>query len=194
MANIDNTVLWSDNPEKFDEITKGVEFIECRLEDREPGSVYLRSRGKVPHEEIEAFSAVHPDMAFYAEHSFECTLWDTIWTVEYKKGASKVTKATANYMETVVPEKIKEQVPCYDDLYRKLYKIFARLDPEHEDPHQGIDWCESEVTVNVEQDGYRLQATKAGQMVDDIKAFKKKVVEREVWDEVTGEDDDGILF
>lgn len=186
MANIDHTTLWSDNSEKFDELTRNLEFKRGRSVDREPGKIHIRTAWGVPHDEIKELSKQHPDMTFYATHSFEADWYCNIYTVEYKNGADEVIKAEPGYMWEDVNETIKSSVPCYDVLQEKLLTIFKRLDIEKDNPENGkhIDWVDGEVCITVEHEGYRMKAIKTGYRVDILKVSKARKVETIEWGEI----------
>lgn len=192
MANIDNTTLWSDNPAKFDEVTRNLEFERQRDIYREPGKIYLETAWGVPRDEIKALSAQHPDITFYAQHSFEHSWHDTIYTVEYKAGEKeKVIKAEPSYIMPIMDE-IAKQVPCYEELEKKLIEVFERLDVEvtDDDGNKAINWADAEVTATVEHDGYKMQAFKYHSMVEELKVYKARKVETTEWEEVGVEDSD----
>lgn len=188
MANIDNTLLWSDDPAKFDEITAGLTFNQGDNEMREPGKLYFRCRGRIPHEAIKEFSAKHPDMTFYAEHSFEYDWWSEVHTVEYKAGESRQIGLKPAYSFISEPgqdlDALMQDVP--KELEAKATEIFKRVDRVINDPDKGmfIDWCKDEITVTVEHDGYRMQATKIMNEVGGIKLFKAHEIKNVEWRQI----------
>jgi hypothetical protein len=192
MANIDNTTLWSDNPEKFDEITRNLKFSRQRDVWREPGKIHAGTAWGVPVDEIQRLADQNPDMTFYAKHSFEHSWHDTIYTVEYKAGEKeRVIQAEPSYMTTVVPDEIKAKVPCYEELEKKLMDVFRRLDVEvtNENGDKGIDFVDADVTVTVEHDGYRMQAKKYFNNVDEIKVFEARKIEDTKWVELAKDEE-----
>ena len=199
MANIDNTTLWANNPVKFDEITAGLIFGQQDEECRTPGVIYARSRNGIPHDKIEKLSAIHPDITFYAEHSFEFDMYCKVWTIEYKAGESKEIKVEPSYMFCYEPgcnpASFEESVPCYAELEAKIVAFFKRLDVQVEGQNGlKIDWCQEEVTVTVEHDGYRMQATKHEHEIDNLKLFKSHIKTVE-WQEVgNSTPDDNLPF
>ncbi|MDZ7699503.1 MAG: hypothetical protein U5R49_22055 [Deltaproteobacteria bacterium] len=188
MANIDNTVLTSDNPEVFDEITKDFKFQHARDIHREPGRLFAETISGVPHEEIRELSKKNPEMTFIAKYSFEYDFWSEINHVEYKAGVDKLVRIEPNYSFTEDTD-IKNAVPCFDELFKKLLSIFSRLDVCVDDPKKGkyIDWCDAEVSAAVEHEGYRMSAKKRFIEIDDIRVFKAREVVTIEWDQVIDE-------
>ncbi len=195
MANIDNTTLWADNQEKFDEITAGIAFPRQRHLEREPGKLFLQTAWGVPHEEIRELSAKHPDMALTAIHSFDHSFHDELFTVEYNAGQDRVLKVEPSYMVDCVPEEVKKRVPCYEVLEEKLFEVCKRLDVEREDPEKGkfVSWVQAEVTITVEHGGYKMRATKSGHSIEDVSFMKAVEVKETRWEPVT-ENGDEVPF
>jgi len=175
MANIDNTRLWSDNPEKFEEITKELKLGQQDPIERKWGELEVRTAWGVPHKQIQELSANHPDMTFFTEYSFEYAWWDTNYYLEYRGGEHRVIKAIPNH---VMPDKIEGEAPCIGELEKKLLAVFRRLDVEVtlEDGDKTIDWCPAgEVTVTVEHDGYEMTGTKHHTCIDNVKVRRAKL-------------------
>lgn len=187
MANIDDTTLWSDNPEKFDEITRNIELGQRDELYREPGKIYLSTAWGVPVEKIQQLADQHPDMTFWAKHSFEYNLYDTLYTVEYRAGEKeRVIRVEPGYMIADISDEIKAQVPCYGVLEEKLMAVFKRLDIEvtNDNDSKAIDFVDADVTVTVEHDGYKMQAKKYFNNVDEIKFFEARKIENTTWIEL----------
>lgn len=188
MANIDNTVLTSDNAERFDEITKNLNFKGTRSIDRSPGEIFVRTSWGVPHEEIKELSAKHPDMIFHAIHSFEFNTWDTEYHVDYTAGEDEVVNAVPGYMWPV-QEQLEKEVPCYKELLDKVIEVFKRVDIVVDDPNGGgkcIEWCDAEVAVTVEHEGYRMRAKKNLSQIEEIKCYRARETKTVEWDAVIG--------
>jgi hypothetical protein len=192
MANIDNTKLTSDNAERFDEITQNLTFKNEHYIDREPGVIFVRTAWGIPHEKIKELSGNYPDMTFHAEYSFESVMWDTIHHVQYKAGEDEVMNLEPNYMHTAIPEHIEKQVSCYEELLEKAMDVFKRVDVVKDDEKgdKFIDWCDADVAVTVEHDGYKMQATKSYSQIEKIQCFKARETTTVDWLPVRDEIDD----
>lgn len=191
MSNINTTKLWSDNPEKFDEIITGINFFNMTEITKKPGEVIIYTASRIPHDEIVEISAKHPNMTFLAEFSFEYEGHDTIYRKKYKNGEYQTVKISPGYCLSHASVSIKESVPCYDVLKNKLISLFERLDIERHDDNGicFIDWVETEVTATVEHNGYRMQATKQRNFINDIKLYKSHKVEKIEWWRVNEDQD-----
>lgn len=188
MANVDNIMLTSDNSERFDEITKEFKFKGERSIEREPGKIFVRTIWGIPRDEIKELSKKHPDMTFYAEHSFECSMWDTIYHVNYTAGKDEVVDAEPSYMWPT-QEQLEKEIPCYKELLDKVIEVFKRVDIVVDDPNGGgkcIEWCEAEVTVVVEHKGYRMRAKKNLSQIEEIKCYRARETKTVEWDAVIG--------
>jgi hypothetical protein len=187
MANIDNTTLWSDNKEKFEEIIKDTGFDYTPCQHQEPGKFQFSTRNGVPYSGIKKLSAQHPDITLWATFSFEHSWHDTLFTFEFKNGEGKSIKAEPNYMLSEDEYHTKAEVHCYDELEKKFLSIFKRLDIEIQDADgdKVIEWIDAEVTVKVEHEGFKMQGTKLRSQIDDIKIFKARKVETVEWDEIS---------
>ena len=204
MANIDNTILTSDNAKQFDEITKGITFKGERNIERRPGQIFIQTSQGVPFQDIQKLSNENIDIIFSAKYSFESELWGTVYHVKYRAGEDKVVDAEPNYMWPVKDWHEKE-VPCYNELIDKIKRIFEQVDIVVDDREiqeemqefflishyvggKKIEWFEGELTIVVEHDGYKMSATKMGSQVDDIKCFKAKEIKTVEWEEISDSD------
>lgn len=180
---INFTKLWSDNPDKFDEIITDINFFNMTDITKESGQTIISTADRIPHDEIVEFSIKHPDITFLADFSFEHETYDTIYREKYKNGKYQTVKISPGYCLSHVSVSIKESVPCYDLLENKLISLFERLDIERQvdNDRSFIDWVETEVTATVEHDGYRMQATKRRNFIDDIKLYEAHKVENIEW-------------
>ena len=192
MANIDNTRLTSENAEQFDEITKNLTFKNQHYINRAPGEIFVRTAWGVPHKEIKALSEKYPDITFDAEYSFESVLWDTIHHVQYKAGENKVMNLEPSYTHISLPEHIEKQVKCHEKLLEKAMDVFKRVDVVKDDEKgdKFIDWCDADVTVTVEHDGYKMQATKSYSQIEKIECFKARETTTVDWLPVEAEIND----
>ena len=195
MGNINRTTLWCDDKEKFDEVTKNINFCNCTSNpDPEPGKLRIKTAGGVPHDEIKELSAKHPDMILEAKFSFEEEDFNTKYSLEYKNGKATETKIEPNYFIPAVSHEIEENLLCYDSLLWKLIAVFERLDvvKYNDKGERFIDWVEGEVTATVEHEGYKIKGTKRYDRVDDIKIFKANKIEKIQWEEVR--ENNGVPF
>ena len=191
MANIDHTILTSDNAERFDEITKNLSFENEDSVQREPGELYIRTRWGVPHRDIKALSEKYPDITLKAVFSFEYDRHSEIQHVQYIGGKDEVIDLERGYMRPVM-EELEKTVPCYDELLNKAIEIFERVDVLVDDPEKGksIDWCDAEVTVVVEHDGYKMSVKKYSSSIEEIQCFKAREIKSVEWSEIKESDVD----
>jgi hypothetical protein len=185
MSNVDRTVLKSNDAVRFDEITKDIEFQNQISLHRIPGEIFVESAWGVPHEEIKKLSKKHPDMVFKAAFSFEDHMYDTKYHVEYKVGKDEVVDAEPSYTFPVLVH-IEMPVLCRESLVKRVEEVFKRVDPVVDDPEDGkrVDWCDAEVTVDLENDGYRIRAKKQRNVIEDIQVFKAREKKGVEWIEI----------
>jgi len=175
MANWDSMMLQSDNKAKFNEIMKGFDpkvRVREQETDAEKGVIYFRA-SPLPDEAVKELSAQNPEMTFTAECSFEADYFTHIWTVEYKKGRCKEIGLKLGYLWPGSNFSNKAESKL---LIERITEIFRRIDPVSKvgGKEFKVDVYDPEVTVSAVEGDFKMQATKSGEEVTDIKMFRKK--------------------
>jgi hypothetical protein len=184
MANIDNTVLTSDNPAKFDEITRDIKFDKAWIVSREPGKLFLEQRWGVPHEDLIRLSRAHPEVTFRAQYSFEHDWYSTLHHAEYKNGEQVAYHIEHGYSIDDKPEGVPEK--SHKELWDKATEIFKRVDVirENEKGDKYIDWFDGMMTIEVTNGEYKMQASKHTHFIDEVVYLKAREVKEIVWEKV----------
>ena len=183
MANHTQTILWSDNPEKFDEITKDIELGLSWVDGLEPGSLLITTQRWSPGGQIIELSEKNPEITFFAEYTFDSDNNNTIFKFQYLSGKEELIDIMPNYFYPPESESITEQAPCYDKLLQKLFDVFRLLDVVAEDSEgiKHINWVDAEVTASVVLDGFKLTGTKIDHIIDDLQLYREVRIESEEW-------------
>ena len=195
MSNTNYTVITGNDKERFDEITKNLEFRNLYEIRREPGLIIAQTVWISPFEEIKALSKKYPAIIFSAVYTLESDGWDTEYHYQFKSGNAEFIGVKPNYQFPYL-EWLKQEVPCFDELFERIMEIFRRVDPVVDDPEKGerIDWCLDEVTAVVEKDRYRMSAKKGGNRIENIQCFHKKENNESEWVEVEKETHNPFFF
>jgi hypothetical protein len=196
MANIDQTILTSDNPERLDAIMKEAVFNRERgREHQGPGKWLIETAWGVPHEEITKLSKNNPAMTFKAVYSFEHNLYSEIDILEYKDGEYTFNKEPG-YLYSLKGNGNIFDKPFFIPLREKAESIFRRIDVvrQNDEGKPFIDWYTEDITLDVVFNDYKMTATKRGPHVEDISVFKMRKVEEITWDEVKLSPSDMLPF
>ncbi len=161
-----------------DEIIKGInsEFLSCKK-----GAYHFITSNGTMHESIVALSKKYPTEAFIAQ--FCCVeTYDYIQTNKYIDGFSKCIKVEPNYgycishIGKIIGKKTLRR------LMKVALKQIRRIDAINDIPtvkKNGIERkhkISSTITINVEDDDFKIEATKIGSSFIEVNGFIKEAL------------------
>ncbi len=153
------------------------EFISCKK-----GVYYFSTCSGTMHESIVALSMTYPNEVFIAKYRDDDIHYDSvIQTFKYKSGKSILTKIKPDYWYCIshIEKTIGKQT------IRRFMKValkhIKKIDAINDTPNTKNNGLErrhkikSSVTINVENDDFKIEATKIGSSYIEVLGYVKEV-------------------